>query len=885
MSRVKGWYAEQPWLAGANFVPSSASNQFEMWQAETFDPETLDRELSWAAGIGFNTMRVFLHDMVWAADPEGFERRIDQYLSIAAKHSVRTLFVLLDSCWDPRPKLGPQDEPVPGVHNSRWVQSPHIDLQKDPARYDELKAYVTAILTRFKDDARVLGWDLINEPGNPNSDSYQEGWTVAQKREAHLALMKKLFAWARAVNPSQPVTVGVWIDATGRRVHPIDKLAIEQSDIITFHCYGPLPAVRKAVEWLQQAGRPIVCTEYMSRGTGSTFQQILPYLKEMHVGAINWGLVSGRSQTIYPWDSWKNPFKEEPERWFHDVFRNNGTPYDTDETKLIRDLTTTAAPASPQRGVPTPEQIAWHEMEIEMFLCLDPCTWQGREYDDHSTPLDQINPSQLDTNQWCEAAKSFGAKQILFVAKHTGGFCWWPTETTEYCVRNIGWKNGQGDVLGELAESCRRHGLKLGIYIYPGDDQWGAAIGSGGKTSDPAKQEAYNEVLRRQWTEVLSRYGEISELWFDGSCVIELGDIIKQYAPKAMVFQGPYATLRWPGNEQGVAPEPVWQTVRRADAESGVSTGAHSDPDGEVWLPMEMDTTLLDHKWFWGPDTDHMIKPLDKLMDIYFKSVGRGCVLLLNATPDTTGLIPESHMQRYREFGEAIGQLYANKKGATAGAGAALELRFEPPAAVTQVVIKEDIRQGHTVRGYRVEGLADGKWRLLSEGASIGYKRIERFPATTLDALRLRVIESVGTPNIVQFAAYETSHLEAPPQTTAPSQWVPVEDWRRAAPSKRWQRVEVDLTPAIRRPGEYCIEIRRTNGEATLETADATLLIAGVEAARLITPLDQANAWRIRRTDQVTEDEKGRTALRLRVRYRGGATWNGEMFLRGEGFR
>ncbi|MEA3365141.1 MAG: alpha-L-fucosidase, partial [Candidatus Hydrogenedentes bacterium] len=216
-----------------------------------------------------------------------------------------------------------------------------------------------------------------------------------------------------------------------------------------------------------------------------------------------------------------------------------------------------------ERGVPTPEQIAWHEMEIEMFLALDPCTWQGREYDDHSTKLSEINPKALDTDQWCEVAQLFGAKQILFVAKHTGGFCWWQTETTDYSIKNTPWKNGKGDVLADLAESCRNYGLKLGVYIYPGDDQWGAGIGSGGKTDDPNKQEAYNKVLRQQWTEVLTRYGEVSEVWFDGSCVVEVGDILRKYAPKAMVFQGPHATLRWPGNERGIAPYPAWQTVKK----------------------------------------------------------------------------------------------------------------------------------------------------------------------------------------------------------------------------------------------------------------------------------------------------------------------------------
>jgi alpha-L-fucosidase len=532
-----------------------------------------------------------------------------------------------------------------------------------------------------------------------------------------------------------------------------------------------------------------------------------------------------------------------------------------------------------QPGIPTPEQIAWHEMEIQMFLCLDPCTWQGREYDDHSTPLEAINPSLLDTDQWCETAKSFGAKQILFVAKHTGGFCWWPTETTEYCVRNIPWKNGKGDVLGELAESCKRHGLKLGVYIYPGDDQWGAGIGSGGRTADPAKQEEYNEVLRRQWTEVLTNYGEISELWFDGSCVIDLSDIILTYAPKAMVFQGPHATLRWPGNEHGIAPEPAWQTVRRDGAASGGATGSHSDPNGEVWLPMEMDTPLLDHKWFWAPDTDHMLKPLDKLMEIYLSSVGRGGVLLLNATPDTTGLIPESHLARYHEFGAAIQRLYENKKGGISGEGTDFTINFEHPTAVTHVVIQEDIRRGHAVRKYRVEGLSNGEWQLLAAGEPVGYKRIETFDKVAVTALRLLITESATTPNILHFDAYETEHFAGMP-SGAKNKWLVVEAWQGINPSAEWETVEIDLSPAIMEPGEYRIEICPEESGASLETAEAVLIIAGVEAPRLIAPLDAPNAWLVQRTDQVTNDEKGRTTLRLRVRKTSEEQRLGEMRVR-----
>ena len=543
-------------------------------------------------------------------------------------------------------------------------------------------------------------------------------------------------------------------------------------------------------------------------------------------------------------------------------------------------LTGAALSQAVPTGIPTPEQLAWHEMEIQMFPCLDPCTWQGREYDDHSTPLEKINPEMLDTEQWCEAAKSFGAKQILFVAKHTGGFCWWPTETTEYCVRNLPWKNGKGDVLSDLAASCRRHGLKLGVYIYPGDDQWGAGLGSGGKTADPAKQEEYSEVLRRQWTEVLTRYGEISELWFDGSCVIELGDIIQQYAPRAMIFQGPHATLRWPGNEKGIAPEPAWQTVKRADALSGGATGAHSDPDGEAWLPMEMDTTLLDHKWFWGPDTDHMLKPLDTLMEIYLKSVGRGCVLLLNATPDTSGLIPESHLARYREFGAAIKRLYENKKGESFGEGTEFEIRFNAPTTITHTVIKEDIRRGHAVREFRVEGLVNDTWTLLAQGEPIGYKRIDTFEKTKMTALRLRITKSATMPNILQFAAYETNDYFAPLQESGKAKWIPIESWKGINLSQDWQTVEVDLTPAIRKPGEYVVEIQQADKGNALETTDAMVLVAGVEVPRHITPLDRPNTWRIQRTDQVTSDEKGRTTLRLRARCLAGGKCEADMQVR-----
>jgi hypothetical protein len=313
-----------------------------MWQAETFDPQAIDHELGWAAEIGLNSMRVYLHDMLWAQDAQGLLERTDQYLQIADRHGIKTMFVLLDSVWNPFPELGPQQEPVPHVHNSRWVQSPHLDIQKDPKRHEELKPYIQGVIKHFRNDPRILAWDLLNEPGNP-VPQYQpkEGWSHREKEAAHLLLLGKVFDWARQVNPSQPLTSGPWVNVGNRLrpVHPLDKLMLERSDIITFHTYDPMPKPEKAVEWLKKSGRPILCTEYMSRGSSSTFETIMPYFKEQNVAAIHWGLVAGRSQTIYPWDSWKKRYTAEPDPWFHDVFRDDGTPYRQSEVDLIRKLT------------------------------------------------------------------------------------------------------------------------------------------------------------------------------------------------------------------------------------------------------------------------------------------------------------------------------------------------------------------------------------------------------------------------------------------------------------------------------------------------------------------------------------------------------------------
>lgn len=338
-ARAAAWQTERGWRVGCNFAPSTASNQLEMWQAPTFDPETLDRELGFAASLGFTSMRVFLHDIVWQREAGEFGDRIEKYLDIADRHGIATLFVLFDGVWNPHPRAGAQPEPRPRVHNSCWVQGPGADVLADPARQGALEPYVTGVIDRFRDDPRIDGWDLFNEPDNPNFAYRSEELT--DKSERACELLTKVFAWARAVDPSQPLTAGVWRNDWGdaARLTPIERLSLDASDIISFHCYGDIDDLTTRVNTLRRYNRPILCTEFMARTAGSTFDPHLGWMKEQGVGAYCWGFAAGRIQTEYGWDSWVKDYTAEPDPWFHDVVRQDGTPYDAAEAAYIRSLT------------------------------------------------------------------------------------------------------------------------------------------------------------------------------------------------------------------------------------------------------------------------------------------------------------------------------------------------------------------------------------------------------------------------------------------------------------------------------------------------------------------------------------------------------------------
>lgn len=345
--KANSWYSKQPWLVGTNFGPSNAINQLEMWQAETFDLETIDKELELSASIGMNTHRVFLHNLLWEQDSIGFIKRIDKFLDLTKKHNIKPMLVLFDGVWHPNPKLGKQPEPKPHKHNSGWVQSPGANYLKHKSTYPKLESYVKGIMGHFANDDRVLVWDIFNEPENENDGSYPE-LELADKYDRALDLLKSSFEWAREINPSQPITSAVWGGFIGRdgmrtdSITSITEFMLDKSDIITFHTYQSPEVAEIQIDFLQKYNRPILCTEYLARSKNNNFETILTLFKKNNIGAYNWGFVSGKTNTIYHWDSWKTQMTEEPELWHHDIYRSDYTPYKQEEVDLIKSLTSTS---------------------------------------------------------------------------------------------------------------------------------------------------------------------------------------------------------------------------------------------------------------------------------------------------------------------------------------------------------------------------------------------------------------------------------------------------------------------------------------------------------------------------------------------------------------
>ncbi|MFC6646903.1 cellulase family glycosylhydrolase [Granulicella cerasi] len=327
----------QPWPLGSNFLPSNAINQLEMFQADTFDPAEIDREFGWAESAGMTTMRIFLHDLLWQQDAEGLKKRLDTVLTLSAKHHIKPVLVLFDSCWDPAPKLGPQHPPIPGIHNSGWVQSPGIALA-DESNRPRFEAYVKGIVGAFASDNRILAWDVWNEPDNPGGGKYKNN--LKHKTALMDAMLPMVFSWARSQGPIQPLTSGVWTRedwSNPKEWSKTEKIQLTESDIISFHDYSWPERFESRIEQLEKLHRPLLCTEYMARGTGSTIDNDIPIAMAHHVGMINWGLVQGKMGTYIPWDSWDVPYaNREPTVWFHDLYYPDGKPYREHEIEILQ---------------------------------------------------------------------------------------------------------------------------------------------------------------------------------------------------------------------------------------------------------------------------------------------------------------------------------------------------------------------------------------------------------------------------------------------------------------------------------------------------------------------------------------------------------------------
>ena len=476
---------------------------------------------------------------------------------------------------------------------------------------------------------------------------------------------------------------------------------------------------------------------------------------------------------------------------------------------------------------PTPEQAAWQDLELGMFIHFGPATYEDIEEDNLSARLDQINPDKLDTDQWVQAAKDMGAGYIMFVAKHSGGFCAWQTDTTTYGIKNTPWRGGKGDILADLSASCRKQGVKLGVYISPSDRHFGA--GTAGSCANAQEQEKYNKIYRQQLTEILTRYGDMIEVWFDGSLVVPVGDILQKHAPRAQVFQGPHATIRWVGNEEGWAPYPAWNAVPLAKARSGIATAADGTPNGDAWLPNECDTKYC-ASWHWKTHYAGSLRSLDDLMKLYYNTVGHGAVLLLNHAPDRTGLIPEAEMRRGREFGAEIRRRFGKSVAETSGRGQTLELALPKPTRIDHVIVMENILEGERVREYVMEGFVGEQWKELCRGSAIGHKKIDAFGPLEVSRVRLRVVQSAAEPMIRKLAAYNVGDTPKLSADAADDPARQVWQWSAENLGKEWKTVDIDLTSICKDPQVYQVDFHHPDKVPNVEVRSLELLVDGVVA-------------------------------------------------------
>jgi len=424
--------------------------------------------------------------------------------------------------------------------------------------------------------------------------------------------------------------------------------------------------------------------------------------------------------------------------------------------------------------VPTKAQIEWAESEIGVLIHFDMPVFKPeyewrRDMGKHPD-ASVFNPTELDTDQWLEAAKSIGAKYAVLVAKHCSGFSLWPTEAHDYNISNSPYKNGEGDLVKEFIESCKKYGIKPGIYASTTANGY-LQVDNPGKvlSGDPEEQKRYNQIVQQQLTELWSSYGELFEIWFDGGVLpvdqggFDILSMVKKYQPNTIAFQGPFGyanNIRWVGNEHGVAPYPCWARADSSTSSAGVIEikGLNGSPDGNFWCPGEADFPLRKNNtfkggWFWHEGEDNQMFSLAQLMDKYTKSVGRNTNMLLGIVIDNRGLVPDSDIKRMKEFGEAIKKSFSNPLAETSGKGNSHELDLTSSQKINYVVIQEDISKGEQIRKYEIKGQKNGKWKTIAKGECVGHKRIEKVDAQ-FEKIKLEIVENSEAVSIKSFACY-----------------------------------------------------------------------------------------------------------------------------------
>ncbi|WP_263380104.1 alpha-L-fucosidase [Granulicella paludicola] len=488
-----------------------------------------------------------------------------------------------------------------------------------------------------------------------------------------------------------------------------------------------------------------------------------------------------------------------------------------------------AAPAVAEgRAVarPTPDQARWQDLEMGMFIHFGNETYQNGRPGSYTVQPSEVNPVNLDTDEWAKTALAAGARYIVFVAKHQYGFCCWQTKTTDFGLKSSPWKNGKGDIMRELQASCKKFGLGLGVYLSPRDDHFGAATGGICKT--PEEQKKYDAIYREQLTELLSEYGELVEVWFDGATATPVGDILKKYQPHVAVFQGPNATIRWVGNEDGFAPYPCWNGIERRDAVHGTATALDGTPDGDVWLPNEVDVSIRRPDWFWTPTDANKVLTEEQLLSIYYRSVGRGGQLLLNLPPNPTGRFDAADAEAAAKLGAEVKRRFGKSVAETSGEGRAVTLMLKAPVRIDTVMLQEDTMKGERVRGYRLEGRVERAWVALGEGSAIGQKRIQPVKPVTVEALRVVATKSVGTMTLRRLAVFDTGMAPPSDWNAASSLWAPdlVGGWKGG-------HFDLDLHGHTKEAAQYRLRLVASEGAVT-GISDVALMLGGAPQPKML---------------------------------------------------